>query len=415
MCVPTDKAIACVSNLILLLPHSLIMSINEINEKDSIEKASLERRSPNIDIPPFVIDPARDKKLWRKLDRNLMPIINSFFAFVLHVRSASEYADEIDSSPLMDTLHDASMGNCFDIISSREELSRAHSVLHVCFWVSQRPESSLTGRTEADCDVRHIGVWNITHGRRWRFAWMGMDTTVILAVVAFLTIHDYPETATFLDIDERQYLIERLKHDRTYLSTRFDMRFVWQAFKDWKGYAQIGVYIGFLIPVYALALFQELLLNLDLLHLKQQLLTVPPYVIVMPLTMYTSVISDRHILRGYAGSVIGAIGAVAPVPASLAWVGNNCAGDLKRAVGLAIVLGGANVFGASEAPRYRTGHAIVMSFMCLSFALSVLMMITYNRINKVRDEKCKREHIGEDRREEISDLGDDSTLFRYTL
>jgi hypothetical protein len=68
----------------------------------------------------------------------------------------------------------------------------------------------------------------------------------------------------------------------------------------------------------------------------------------------------------YAGAVVGAVGAVAPVPASLAWAGNNMAGDLKRgeltmiisssfsteyvertitAVGIAIVLGGANVFG----------------------------------------------------------------------
>lgn len=76
----------------------------------------------------------------------------------------------------------------------------------------------------------------------------------------------------------------------------------------------------------------------------------------MPLTMYTSIVSDRYAFRGpfllfwtaigivgfailfstehpwvaYAGSVIGAIGAVSPVPASLAWVGNNTAGDLKR-------------------------------------------------------------------------------------
>lgn len=122
-----------------------------------------------------------------------------------------------------------------------------------------------------------------------------------------------------------------------------------------------------------------------------QILTVPPYIIAMPLSMYASVISDRHSIRGpfplffsaigitgfailfstsrpwvgYAGSVIGAIGAVGPVPIVLAWAGNNCAGDLKRgeftvyllstglimhmslisAVGLAIVLGGSNVFG----------------------------------------------------------------------
>ena len=57
-------------------------------------------------------------------------------------------------------------------------------------------------------------------------------------------ISQYPETASFLDEDERQYLIERLKHDRTHLSTHFDVKFIWQAFKDWKIYAQIGVYIG---------------------------------------------------------------------------------------------------------------------------------------------------------------------------
>lgn len=153
--------------------------------------------------------------------------------------------------------------------------------------------------------------------------------------------------------------------------------------------------ISFLIPVYALALFlPTIITELGFTAAHAQLLTVPPYIIAMPLTLYTSVVSDRLSLRGpfllfwtafgiagfailvnrssveggspwvaYAGAVIGAVGAVAPVPASLAWVGNNVAGDLKRgeqfehnsnkysvliigaAVGLAIVLGGANVFG----------------------------------------------------------------------
>lgn len=154
------------------------------------------------------------------------------------------------------------------------------------------------------------------------------------------------------------------------------MQFIWQAFKDWKIYGQIGVYIGsvvlkyslsfvltdtflhsFLIPVYALALFlPTIITELGFTAAQAQLLTVPPYIIAMPLTMYTSIISDRRALRGpfllfwtavgiagfailfstahpwvaYVGSVIGAIGAVSPVPASLAWAGNNCAGDLKR-------------------------------------------------------------------------------------
>lgn len=120
---------------------------------------------------------------------------------------------------------------------------------------------------------------------------------------------------------------------------------------------------SFLIPVYALALFlPTIITELGFTAAQAQLLTVPPYIIAMPLTMYTSIISDRKALRGpfllfrtavgiagfaillstahpwvaYVGSVIGAIGAVSPVPASLAWVGNNCAGDLKRGEYIAV-------------------------------------------------------------------------------
>lgn len=41
------------------------------------------------------------------------------------------------------------------------------------------------------------------------------------------------------------------------------------------------------------------------------------------------------------------------------------------------------------------------------------MMFTYNRINKQRDEQCRREKIDESRREEFKNMGDASPLFRW--
>ncbi|KAH8117960.1 MFS general substrate transporter [Phellopilus nigrolimitatus] len=490
------------------------MSIHEIVESESIEKASSGKESWSNDGSTFVLDPAREKKLWRKLDRNLMPVLSVLFllSFLDRANIGNAFAAglikdlnlvglesniasmvfyltystfEVPANMLMKLIRPrfwipstmlawGIVLTLFIVVKDYHGLIVARLFLgiaetgifpgalyYISLWYPRNEQAyrvaiffsiAVTGVAFGGIlafGISHMEGVGGLHGWAWIFGLEGM-ATVLFSIVAFLTIHDYPENATFLEEDERQYLIERLQNDRTHLSTRFDMRFVWQAFKDWKIYAQIGVYIGFLIPVYALALFlPTIITELGFTAGQAQLLTVPPYVIAMPLTMYTSIISDRRSLRGpfllfwtavgiagfailfstsapwvgYVGSVIGAIGAVSPVPASLAWAGNNCAGDMKRAVGLAIVLGGANVFGIiasftyrmSEAPRYRTGHAIVMGFMALSFAITVFMMFSYNRLNKARDEKCKRENITESRRAEFADLGDDSPLFRYTL
>ena len=56
------------------------MSAVEENEKRSTEEVSLEKSpSSSQEIYVFVVDPLKDKELWRKLDRNLMPIISVLF------------------------------------------------------------------------------------------------------------------------------------------------------------------------------------------------------------------------------------------------------------------------------------------------------------------------------------------------
>lgn len=55
------------------------MSVIDGEEKGSIEKGNVEAETSSNEVTVFVIDPAKDKKLWRKLDRNLMPVVSVLF------------------------------------------------------------------------------------------------------------------------------------------------------------------------------------------------------------------------------------------------------------------------------------------------------------------------------------------------
>ncbi|KAG8680665.1 hypothetical protein FRC08_016118 [Ceratobasidium sp. 394] len=79
--------------------------------------------------------------------------------------------------------------------------------------------------------------------------------TVAIAGFAFFYLHDYPETARFLTPDERRAVRARITQDASSLATHFDRKFVWQALSDWKSWMQVVVYTGILIPLYAFSLF----------------------------------------------------------------------------------------------------------------------------------------------------------------
>src|SRR5882762_6507373 len=51
----------------------------------------------------------------------------------------------------------------------------------------------------------------------------------------------YPETATFLTVSEREYLVQLLKEDSNDQATHFEWKFFWQAVTDYKTYLLIMV------------------------------------------------------------------------------------------------------------------------------------------------------------------------------
>ncbi|KAG1863942.1 major facilitator superfamily domain-containing protein [Suillus tomentosus] len=282
------------------------------------------------------------------------------------------------------------------------------------------------------------------YGWQWMFCLEGI-VTVLVAIFSFFYMHDYPETANFLTEPERLYIIDVLKHDSNSLSSLFDTQFVWQAMKDYKTYVQILIYLGLLVPGYAIALFSPTIINeLGYSAANAQLLSVPPFVAGAIATIIVGIHSDKHKLRGpyiiggalvslvgyillycsvkagpsYVGVCLAAAGNYPTVAVILAWAGSNAGGDLKRGVVLAMVIGISNLGGVCSSfiyidpPRFHVGHGTNMGFLSLSIIMSIFAMWNYNRLNRKKEAQCLAENIGDDRIHEFKDMGDASPLFR---
>ena len=57
-------------------------------------------------------------------------------------------------------------------------------------------------------------------------------------------MNDYPSTAKFLTPEERDEVSRRLEHDRSSLPDEFDMKYFWDAAKDWKIWVHMFITIG---------------------------------------------------------------------------------------------------------------------------------------------------------------------------
>lgn len=82
-------------------------------------------------------------------------------------------------------------------------------------------------------------------GWRWIFIIEGLGT-VVIAAMSKLYIVDWPETAKFLDDDERHLLLRRLRNDVAEAKMdRLDKKATRRVFSDWKIY--VG-YVGTYVP-----------------------------------------------------------------------------------------------------------------------------------------------------------------------
>ena len=92
-------------------------------------------------------------------------------------------------------------------------------------------------------------------GWRWIFILEGL-LTVVIAVVAFFTVYDFPETAKFLTEPERAWVVTRLRYQGSKDSGQmvaedehFKWKYVRDAFSDWQIYLALWSLSSILPPL----------------------------------------------------------------------------------------------------------------------------------------------------------------------
>lgn len=93
-------------------------------------------------------------------------------------------------------------------------------------------------------------------GWAWIFILEGI-ATVVVGVASFWMVFDFPDEATFLNVEDRRRVIRRLKTDKQSSAEHesFRMEYFWASVLDWKTWLYAVIYCGCCGPLYAFSLF----------------------------------------------------------------------------------------------------------------------------------------------------------------
>ncbi|EFR01847.1 high-affinity nicotinic acid transporter [Nannizzia gypsea CBS 118893] len=290
-------------------------------------------------------------------------------------------------------------------------------------------------------------------GWAWIFILEGL-ATIVIAIVSFWMVQDFPDTATFLSEDDRKRVILRLARDKQSSAGHedFRMEYFWASIKDWKTYVSAFIYAGCVGPLYAFSLFLPTIIK-ELVRYKSttaQLLSVPPYAAGCLLTIIIGLFADRTKLRGlcnigtsllgivgfsmllgakspgvrYAGTFLGAMGIYPCIPNTISWASNNTEGVYKRGVSLGFIIGwgnlngviSSNIYRSQDAPNFFPGHGIVLGYLVVFlFGGSVLQHVLLRIENGKRVKGERNKWIEGLDEHGIEMLGDERPDFIYTL
>ena len=72
-----------------------------------------------------------------------------------------------------------------------------------------------------------------------------------------------------------------------------------------------------------------------------------------------------------------------------------------------------NFYRQEDAPRYIMGHALEIAFVSLGIIASIVLILSYNRINKSRQKRMEAGAADQFTTEELSAKGDKAVTWRY--
>ena len=296
------------------------------------------------------------------------------------------------------------------------------------------------------------------NGWRWIFILEGI-VTVLVGVTLPWTLPDSPETASFLNPEEKALIKHRLEEDsgtaagKVGLSEGFQWKYLIGALTEWKIYLAVIIYWGNSISLYGFTYSAPTIIKgLGYTSANAQLLTIPVYVLGVISTIAFSVMADKHqkkwpfIVIPYSIACIGFIGLLSvphpklpgltyaflfcipagvypPLICCLSWIGANLAPSWKRAIGMALLisvgnLGGAigsNIFLSNQAPDYWLGYGMGCGMVSAAIVCTMILKTVLERINKQRDAMDEGEIRAKYTEAQLIEMGDKSPLFRYVV
>ncbi|KAH8892345.1 high-affinity nicotinic acid transporter [Thozetella sp. PMI_491] len=300
-------------------------------------------------------------------------------------------------------------------------------------------------------------------GWQWIFLLEGL-VTVVGGVVAIFTIYNGPDAVSWLTEEEKRYIKLKLAYDgnRAGMGTLEEgskRKHTKAAFSDWQIYLSVVVYLGISVATYGLVFgLPTIVADLGYTARAAQLMTVPPYITACLLTIAVAHFSDKLKRRGffiggslvvsivgfimaivtsnnkelagvtYAGCFLACCGFFPAFPGVISWLANNLAGPYKRAIGMSLQISlgntggiiGSNIYRAQDKPHYHLGYGISIGFLGSAFIAVIVMMVVLSAINKKRERYVTENGgpdgvVGKHGDWALTELGDRSPLFRYTL
>ncbi|KAF2641474.1 MFS general substrate transporter [Massarina eburnea CBS 473.64] len=285
-------------------------------------------------------------------------------------------------------------------------------------------------------------------GWRWMFIIEGL-VTVVLGAISFFWIPDWPETAKFLNSNERALLIARLSADTgDAVMNRLDKSALKRIFGDVKIYLGTLMYFGIVNTGYAGSFFiPTIIREMGFTASAAQVRSIPIFVVSAITAIIAAWITDRLRHRYFFcifGLIISSIGYILLLnqehlstgvkyfalflivpggyitqPITLVWMSNLVSGHYKRSVSSAMQVGfgnaggivASNIFLANQAPRYPVGYGVSLGMLWICGAACTAMFWLVRRENGLR-ERGERDH----RLSEVDadNLGDDHPHFRLT-
>ncbi|KAH7396070.1 MFS transporter [Cadophora sp. MPI-SDFR-AT-0126] len=267
--------------------------------------------------------------------------------------------------------------------------------------------------------VSHMNKTAGLEAWRWLFILEGVPS-VLSSVLVWFFLPDYPETAKWLSVEEKELAAARLLLNGSHGGTK---NMTWADAKatltDWRLYAHYIIYFCKAVPFSSLSLFTPSITSgLGYTSVQAQLMSVPPYAAAYIATIIVALSSDRYgtrALHSVVFMIVGAIGFIASallpataytarygcliiactgsfacIPPLLGWLSANL--HTTAAAGLAIALNvsfgapgqivGVWIYKANEKKKgYPTGHWTNAALLIVASLGVFGLMAFYSRQN----------------------------------